>query len=306
MPLLAVLVALQFAASPPAIPSAGTIETDPPDPLIYGGEPVEPGAWPAVVVVQTSKLCTGTLVAPDLVFTAAHCFEPAPVGPVQIYFGDTMMSATVVSSNEWGSHPEFCLPAECGEDLHDFAWVKLPAAVDIQPIVPITDQAEFDEAMQVGVEVIFVGFGEDEDEVTGVKRQVAASLTAFNESGREFRAGSDGKDTCLGDSGGPGLVKLSSGEWRLAGVISRGGECGLGGIYGVPLPELCWLRDDSGVDLLPAGCEACDCVVLHGDVPDDGCQVPEVPQRDRGWWLALQVAAVGLLGAWLHRRRRTT
>lgn len=302
---LAVLLPVWLSGSPPAVPSAGTIDHDPADPLIYGGEPVEPGAWPAVVAVRTTKLCTGTLVAPDLVLTAAHCFQPVPVAPIQIYFGDTQVSASVVSSDAWGSHPDFCLPADCGEDLHDFAWVKLPSAVEIDPIVPITNQSEFDEAMQVGVELTFVGFGQDEDEVTGIKRQVVSSLTAFNESGREFQAGSDGKDTCLGDSGGPALVQLASGEWRIAGVISRGEECGVGGTYGVPLPELCWLRDDSGVDLLPAGCEACDCVALRGDAPDDGCdcRLPEAAPRDRWWWLVLELAAIALLGAWLHRRR---
>jgi V8-like Glu-specific endopeptidase len=298
---LAVLVAVHFAASPPP----GTIDSQPLDPLIYGGDPVEPGAWPAVVAVRTSKLCTGTLVAPNLVLTAAHCFDPAPFGPVEIDFGDSLATANTVSSSEWGVHPDFCLPTDCPADLHDFAWVKLPSAVAIEPIVPITDQDEFDEAMQVGHELTFVGFGRDEDMVTGIKREVLSSLTSFNESGREFRAGGDGKDTCLGDSGGPGLVQLSSGEWRLAGVTSRGGDCGLGGIYGVPLPELCWLRDESGVDLLPAGCETCDCVMLHGEPLDDGCdcRVPEMPQRERTWWLLLELAAIAMLGAWLHRRR---
>jgi V8-like Glu-specific endopeptidase len=305
MSLLAVLVAAQLAASPPSVPSAGTIDHDGDDPLIYGGEPVEPGAWPAVVAVRTTKLCTGTLVAPDLVLTAAHCFEPIPVGPVQVYFGDTQASANVLSSSEWGAHPDFCLPSVCGEDLHDFAWVKLPSPSAIEPILPITNQAEFDEAMQVGRELMFVGFGQDEDEITGIKRQVSSSLTAFNESGREFHAGSDGKDTCLGDSGSPALVQLSSGEWRVAGALSRGGECGLGGTYGVPLPELCWLRDDSGVDLLPAGCEACDCVALRGDVPDDGCdcELLDAEPRRSAWWMVLELVAIALLGAWLHRRR---
>lgn len=307
---LAVLVAVAMTgsvwAASPAVPSANTIDYEGPDPLIYGGEPVEPGAWPAVVAVQTSKLCTGTLVAPDLVLTAAHCFDPAPIIPVRIHVGDSIADASTFSSDQWGSHPDFCLPSDCGEDLHDFAWVKLAGPIGVEPIPPITTQAEYDEAMRPGVELTFVGFGEDEADVTGIKRQVVSSLTSFNASGREFRAGGDGNDTCLGDSGGPALVKLASGEWRLAGVISRGGECGLGGIYGVPLPELCWLRDDSDVDLLPAGCEACDCVTLHGETPDDGCdcRLSEAPQRgERPWWLLFEFGAIAALGVWLRVRR---
>ena len=306
---LAVSVVVHLAsalwAASPAIPSAGTIDHDPADPLIYGGEPVEPGAWPAVVAVRTSKMCTGTVIAPNLVLTAAHCFDPEPLAPVQVYVGDTLGTSLLFSSEEWGRHPDFCLPSDCDGDLHDFAWVKLPGDIGVEPLVPITNQAEYDEVMNTGAELTFVGFGEDEEGVIGVKRQVVSSLTSFNESGREFRAGGDGKDTCLGDSGGPALVQLSSGEWRLAGVISRGGDCGLGGIYGVPLPELCWLRDDSGVDLLPPGCEACDCVKLEGEKPDDGCECRqgEAPPRDRMWWLLLQLGAIAGLSAWLHVRR---
>jgi hypothetical protein len=295
-----------LAASPPAVPTADGVHHDPGDPLIYGGEEVEPGAWPAVVAVRTTKLCTGTLVAPDLVLTAAHCFDPAPLGDVQVYFGDSLTSGESVVSEDWGSHPDFCLPSDCGEDIHDFAWVRLPSPSTVEPVLPITEQAEFDDAMQVGAELYFVGYGENEDGLVGIKRQVLASLTDFNESGREFRAGGDGKDTCLGDSGGPALVQTDSGAWRLAGVISRGGECGGGGIYGVPLPELCWLRDDSSVDLLPAGCETCDCVMLAGDEPDKGCNC-ELPaataERVSGWWLALELAALTGLGLWLRRRR---
>src|SRR5690606_21219336 len=144
---------------------------------------------------------------------------------VQIHFGDNLVSGMVVIAEDWGAHPDFCLPKDCGDDIHDFAWIRLPTPIDnIDPILPITDQAEFDEVMQVGTELWFVGFGQDDEGTIGTKREVSASLTSFNDTGREFRAGGGGKDTCYGDSGGPALVQLASGQWRLAGVISRGGE----------------------------------------------------------------------------------
>lgn len=303
--LIASLVGAALLASPPGPPGAGTIAHEGLDPLIYGGEPVEPGGWPAVVAVSSGKLCTGTLVAPDLILTAAHCFEAESNVPVQIVFGDSLMSGNVISSDSWGSHPDFCIPSDtCKEDLHDFAWVRLDVPIDgIEPIVPITSQVEFDEVMVPGAELLFVGFGRDESGTIGIKRQVSASLTSFNTSGREFRAGGDGNDTCLGDSGGPALVQLASGEWRVAGIISRGGDCGEGGVYGVPLPELCWLRDDSGVDLLPNGCEACDCVDLAPEPVDEGCGCTSGVANERGQ-LAWAASLAALAGLGLLRRRR--
>jgi hypothetical protein len=306
MSLLVPMLTAAWLAAPPSGPTE--IGRDFGDTSIYGGTEADPGEWPAVVAVRTSKLCTGTLVAPDLVLTAAHCFDPEPTDPVQIYFGNDLVSGTVVLGSEWARHPDFCLPADCGEDLHDFAWVRVSPPGNVDPIPPITNQAEFDEAMQVGHELWFVGFGEDDDGTIGTKREVLSTLTSFNESGREFRGGGEGKDTCYGDSGGPALVRLASGEWRLAGVISRGGECGGGGIYGVPLPELCWLRDSSGVNLLPDGCAACDCVVLKGDAPDDGCdcEVAAVREHER-WTLLLELGLLlGLGFAVRGVRRRST
>lgn len=286
-------------ASPPD-PSMLEIDGEPDPQAIYGGEPVEPGSWPEVVhLVTTGKRCSGTLVAPDLVLTAAHCFEGLLANaPMLIQFGDS--DATPVmqfNSSDWGRHDDFCLPADCGEDLHDVGWVRLPQSVDIPPILPITDQSEFDEVMVPGTELVFVGYGLTEDKELGIKREVVAELTGFTESGREFYAGGNGKDTCAGDSGGPALVRLSSGEIRIAGVLSRGGECGTGGTYSVPAPELCWLRDTSGLDLLPADC-GCDCVSLHRAVLDDGCACAVAAPRSH------VVMTFGLLAVGLFGRRR--
>ena len=271
---------------------------------IVGGEPVATGERPAVVSVYTGLICSGTLVAPNLVLTAAHCFDPAPTQPVQVFFGDDLLTSEIVVAEDWARHPDYCRPSDCDEDLHDFAWIRLPTPVSVEPILPITDRAEFDEHLQVGSPITLVGFGRDEQGMAGIKREVEVSLRWFSNSGREFSAGGDGKDSCSGDSGGPALVQLDSGQWRLAGVTSRGGACGEGGTYGVVFPELCWLRDSAGVDLLPAGCETCSCVTLVRDDPETGCgcDLSTSTQRGRAWWFVL----VLLLGGDFVRRLRRT
>ena len=58
--------------SSPAI--AGTLEAP-----VVGGTPAVAGKWPAVaLVVAPTALCTGTLIAPDVVLTAGHCIDVHP------------------------------------------------------------------------------------------------------------------------------------------------------------------------------------------------------------------------------------
>ena len=123
--------------------------------------------------------------------------------------------------------------------------------------------------MFIDAPITLVGFGEDENKSAGRKREVEVPLTQFSASGLEFQAGGNGLDSCRGDSGGPAFARLDSGEYVLAGVTSRGYTCGKGGYYSVPMGGICWLYEDSKLDLRPPGCDACDC--LETAPGDEGC-----------------------------------
>lgn len=262
---------------------------------IHGGAPVEPGAWPsAAALLLDGYLCTGTLVSERVILTAAHClFRRPPVERVQVVFGEHAYAPVPRRSVlAYGLHPEYCSDEEtCIQDNHDLGYVVLADPVtDIAPTPVLASQSAWDEAMRVGAPVRVVGFGLSEAGSTGQKREVEVEISRFSAGGLEFQAGGSGRDSCEGDSGGPAFVRLSTGEWVLGGVTSRGSACGEGGIYGAPYAALCWLHAETGLDLRPAACEACDCL---DTTPPEGCGCAS---GDAGG-----LAALALL---LARRRR--
>jgi V8-like Glu-specific endopeptidase len=275
----------------------------PGDPRVYGGVPTEGDEFSQVVSVQVGAiLCTGTVVDTQLVLTAAHCFASQPdPADIAIKIGNDISSPeATVGATAWAQHPEFCIGNDCTEDIHDFAYIVLDTPLQFSDgfATPLSSQEEFDDYMRTGQGVWVVGYGEDEEGTKGVKRKVETSITKFTEQGGEFFAGGDGKDSCSGDSGGPALI-VEDGRIRLAGVLSRGYDCGEGGVYGIPYPVLCWLRDETGVDLSD-GCEACDCVDFSHPPGDENCRDCSVGAQNEPlgalFGLALIVAA--------RRRRR--
>jgi MYXO-CTERM domain-containing protein len=282
-----------------AAPVESLSAVPPPPQPIYGGTPVAPGSWPAVVSINIgSFLCTGTLVTPNVIFTAAHCLDDGPdVGTIIVRRGDDVnFPVTPIKAVAYGAHPEFCGEESCKEDIHDYGYVVLATPQNDITEFPrvVQDQDEWDQLMAINSPITVVGYGQNEGDIAGIKRQVDVPITRFSSSGLEFQAGGMGLDSCYGDSGGPAFAKLASGEWVLVGITSRGYTCGNGGFYAVPLGGLCWLQESSGLDLRPADCDACDCINTDPD-RDEGCGCSTAPAP---------TGALALLGLLAVRRRR--
>lgn len=225
---------------------------------IVDGTPVRPGQLMAIVGLTRSGAwtpsCTGTLIEPDVVLSAAHCFcNGAPTNGDAYIGGDAS-----VTGGRYYKIVEIRLTTSCGRserEGRDLAVARLIAPVLQASPMPLAPVALPDSATHFRV----VGFGAVDLDARiytwqkheAVIRKVSSDCTGANEAarfgcmpGEEIVAGQRlSPDTCAGDSGGPLLVaadgsggKPSASNLMLAGVTSRSIDgalraCGYGGIY---------------------------------------------------------------------------
>ena len=216
---------------------------------IIGGREVAPGEWPFVVWVDASYLCTGSLVAPNWVLTAAHCLvddegivdEP---GDVSVFLGyDWDKGVCGNTREEIGRviiHPDY--DHRPRGSIPDAALVEILQAAPADPIKLLTPE---EEALYAPPGAIATAIGrgrQDDGSLPPVLRQVDLILWStedcrenslweswesgvINESA--LCAGRvEGKKTAIGDSGGPLVVPLPAGGWGQVGVHTLGGGAG--------------------------------------------------------------------------------
>jgi MYXO-CTERM domain-containing protein len=245
-PLLAALLlpAIALAGEPEELQSGAEQ-----DPMVYGGTAAKPCGWPTAVYVAFSGWsCSGTLVHPDIIVTAAHCPNSTSGRQAQIRFGEgqgggaRQVSATCYSAPVW--------TGQVGGT--DYGYCKLSSPVTDVPIIPPAWGCDTS-ALTIGREVVIVGFGQSDNGGSGSKREVTTVIQAI---GDQAVIGGGGKDACQGDSGGPVYIKLKSefggdDTWRAFGITSGGGACGQGGIFALMHKAIPWIEQHSGIDITP-------------------------------------------------------
>lgn len=281
---------------------------------IIGG--TETGAYPGVPLLYaemgdgTSTFCTGTLISPRVVLTAAHCLELDGTPSVHVaYFGgdfnddadpaliDTIDVAAIEFDTDW----DLADP----EGGHDIGMALLDRAA---PALPMAYNHRALEGHE-GDDLHLVGWGRTtgDSEDYGIKREATSQLQSFDD--RLLRYGSATANTCQGDSGGPNFL-VEGGEPVVVGITSFGNvgcdQYGFGtnvAAYAEAFVDPWLMTNDPDACTADGACVAA-CGQDDVDCPDDPALVAVTGGCRAGGRSAPAHAAALLLALLLLRRRR--
>ncbi len=247
---LATGCAAETADSATQEPVLVEVETDTSTPTIYGGEKdADEASLSGVVALRVGagtsfELCTGALVAPNVVLTARHCVTKNTTTSVSCDENGRSANGPHVIADEvpttigvfTGPTPSFAKrPAALGRAIiapqgeylcdADIALVVLDRALQVAPLA-----VRLDDKAQVGETIRTVGYGKNDQDapigtrfrrgnvkVLGQGQGISPNKTPLGP--REFEVG---KSICQGDSGGPAISEATG---AVIGVVSRGGKC---------------------------------------------------------------------------------
>lgn len=225
---------------------------------IQGGErDYEHTAVVGMFSTRSGGMCSGTLIAPNLVLTAQHCV--ARVSSEYVVCGESSFGSTQDPSDVlWTTQPQLTQdPSDyvrgreihvpdgtgdmCGEDIALVILRSNIPASEAEPIIP-----RLDEAVERGESYAALGYGHTgSGRGAGVRRILEGLTTACggtncpSYSGVQSTEWMGGDGVCQGDSGGPALDE----DGKVLGALSRGASGCRSGVYSGVSGWDEWIRD---------------------------------------------------------------
>ena len=228
-------------------PLAGTAQAAP-DPEIIGGNQADPGEYPFQVAILkrnvadrfSAQFCGGSLIAGDVVLTAAHCVVDRPANRLDVLTGTNRLApggGTRVHVTAKYVHPGYN-PRTSGNDI---AILELETPVPYETI-PTVQAGQFS-LWDPGTVATVTGWGDRDrrDCCTNypvnlyeVDVPILSNPQCTNAYGSGYikskmlcagDLSNGGEDSCQGDSGGPLFVPDGGSGWLQVGVVSFGVGC---------------------------------------------------------------------------------
>jgi secreted trypsin-like serine protease len=233
-------------------------------PRVLGGTPASIGHWPFIAALVEhgqsafdGQFCGGSVIAPTVVLTAAHCVSGSSPSSIDVITGRAQLSAAS-TGQRLAVRAILVDPGyNANTEHHDAALLLLSAPTQSPPIA-LAGSAD-GPLLAPGAPLAVAGWGLLDNDGDAPDLLHAATVEALGIGRCQSAYGSDvtptlmicagtshtdSPDACQGDSGGP-LVSTLGGATRLVGLVafggSRCGDPGAPGVYTRVNGEIPWI-----------------------------------------------------------------